>query len=85
MVAQGRVELPTRGFSDRKQVDVFTPEQIEEVLEHAEPKIRMLVMIIAASGMRRGEALHLQWVDVVSDVNYSCLPATTISASSCPL
>jgi integrase len=49
---------------DRKQVDVFTPEQIEEVLEHAEPKIRILVMIIAASGMRREEALHLQWVDV---------------------
>jgi integrase len=49
---------------DRKQVDVFTPAEIEEVLEHAQPKIRILVMIIAASGMRREEALHLQWMDV---------------------
>jgi integrase len=49
---------------DRKHVDVFDPNEIEEVLDAASRKVHRLVTIVAASGMRRDEALHLRWSDV---------------------
>jgi integrase len=34
------------------------------VLDAAEPRVRMLVMLVSATGMRRDEALHLKWSDI---------------------
>ena len=67
--AEGLLEdLPVRvkmlRVMDRKRLEVFEPEEVEEVLENAEPRVRLLVLLVAATGMRRDEALHLTWGDV---------------------
>ena len=49
---------------DRKRLEVFEPEEVEEVLENAERRVRLLVLLVAATGMRRDEALHLTSEDV---------------------
>jgi integrase len=50
--------------ADKKKITVFTAEEIEELLDNAEPRARMLIMLAAATGARRDELLHLQWRDV---------------------
>jgi integrase len=50
--------------ADKKKITVFTAAEIEELLDNAEPRARMLIMLAASTGARRDELLHLQWRDV---------------------
>jgi integrase len=50
--------------ADKKKITVFTAAEIEELLDNAEPRTRMLIMLAAATGARRDELLHLQWRDI---------------------
>jgi integrase len=61
-------EVPVRvrllRVADKRQITVFTSSEIEELLDNAEPRARVLIMLAAATGARRDELLHLQWCDV---------------------
>src|SRR5262249_33730081 len=56
------VELPS---SERQETQVFTPEQIQVLLEKAdECDMAALLALAAVTGMRRGEILGLHWSDI---------------------
>jgi integrase len=48
----------------RKNVQVFTRDQMERLLSLAGPRERMLFLVLGSTGMRIDEALHLRWSDV---------------------
>ena len=48
----------------RTSSKLFTREEIQRLLECAEPRTRMLLLIAFGTGMRLNELLHLQWQDV---------------------
>ena len=58
------VRLKLLRVVEKKRLEIFEPDQIDEVIENAEPRVRLLVLLVAATGMRRDEALHLRWCDV---------------------
>ena len=57
-----RVKRPTVGHRD---VSVLHPEEVRAVLvETSRHRLHALVVVAAMTGLRRGELLGLQWVDV---------------------
>ena len=48
----------------RRSSHIFTKEEIERLLDCAEPRTRMLLLIAFATGMRVGEIIHLQFCDI---------------------
>jgi integrase len=53
------IDLPVINKHDTK-AEIVTPEQIEAVIAEADPTLRSLIILLAASGLRIGEALALQ-------------------------
>ncbi|SPD72615.1 Phage integrase family protein [uncultured Desulfobacterium sp.] len=50
---------------NKKQIEVFKPEEIRALLENAgDTKIRTLFTLAVMSGMRQGEILGLKWTDI---------------------
>ncbi len=52
---------------NRKRMQVFTPDELQRVFRAANDKVRMLLLMAAATGARRDELLHLQWCDISID------------------
>ena len=49
---------------EQKQMEVLSPEEVKRVLSVCGARDRALVMTLIDSGLRRGEALALNWEDV---------------------
>ena len=59
-----RVKVPK---AEKKEKEIYTIEEMEhifELLENAEFKFRVYIMLSVYSGFRRGEMLGLEWKDV---------------------
>ena len=72
--AARQAELPR---IEKKEVNYFQPEQIEDIrkaLENEPPKWKMFVHLLLITGARRGEILGLKWDKVDFDKNriYIC-------------
>lgn len=50
----------------RRTARIFTREEIQRLLDCADARTRMLLLIASATGMRIGEIRHLQWRDIDS-------------------
>lgn len=50
-----------------RRAEALSVEQVERVREHLDPPWATLVAVLAYTGMRPGEALHLRWQDVATD------------------
>jgi site-specific recombinase XerD len=48
----------------RRTAHVFTREEIQRLLEAADERTRILLLIASATGMRISEIRHLQWQDI---------------------
>lgn len=54
---------------EKKQIEIFTPDEIEKILRgcHEHPKLSYrcpAISLAATTGMRKGEVLGLRWCDV---------------------
>lgn len=54
--------LPDNGTHERARV--LAPDQLSRLLEAAEQPWRMLWLLLAHAGLRRGEALGVEWQDI---------------------
>ena len=61
--AQG-LALPPRQELDGDEIKAFTPEQLAVVIEHAPERHRLLLELLAATGLRISEAIALQRLHV---------------------
>lgn len=48
----------------RRTIDVFTLEEVAQVIAVASERVRMLLILAASTALRLDELLHLQWRDV---------------------
>ncbi|MEE8558034.1 MAG: tyrosine-type recombinase/integrase, partial [Myxococcota bacterium] len=48
----------------RRTTHIFTREEIQHLLDHADDRARALLLIASATGMRIGEIRHLRWHDI---------------------
>lgn len=58
-----RVKLPKRTGGKRVTRTVLTPEQVNAIAEKVKEPYATLVLFLAASGLRIGEALAIKWTD----------------------
>jgi integrase len=61
--AQG-LALPPRQELDSDEIKIFTPEQLATVIGHAPERHRLLLELLAATGLRISEAIALQRLHV---------------------
>jgi integrase len=47
-----------------KDPEILTPEEVRMLLGELEPRERMMVLLIASTGLRRGELIALRWQDI---------------------
>jgi integrase len=52
----------------RPDIMAWEPEEIRRIIEAAQDVMRPLVVLVAHTGVRRGEALGLEWGDLDADV-----------------
>ncbi len=48
----------------RRTARIFTRQEIQRLLDSADERVRCLLLIASATGMRLGEIKHLQWRDI---------------------
>lgn len=48
----------------RKKPAVPTPNEVERILSHLQPRTALLVLFLAETGCRRNEAFSLEWSDI---------------------
>jgi len=58
---------------DHKEMDFLTPEEVRELLKHADEPCRTVIQLAAMTGMRRGEIFGLQWGDIDWHKNMICV------------
>lgn len=46
-----------------------TPDEYQKLVDNAPPKLKLLISLCRLAGLRRGEGLSLEWVDVDFDKN----------------
>jgi len=63
----GGLALPPRQQLDGDEIKVFAPEQLAAVIEHAPERHRLLLELLAATGLRISEVIALQRLHVQLD------------------
>jgi integrase len=63
-----RIKLPKRTGGRKVVRTVLTPEQVKAIAEKLEEPYATLVLFLAASGLRIGEAIALRWSDFNGNV-----------------
>jgi integrase len=53
-----------------RRAEALSVEQVERIRQHLEPAWATLVAVLAYTGMRPGEALHLRWRDIAGEELY---------------
>ena len=51
----------------KREVEIMDAERVNKLLSVAEPRMKALIMLAAATGLRRQELLHLKWSDLRGD------------------
>jgi integrase len=64
LIAHLPVRIKMLRCVSRRTINVFTPREIDAVLEVAEERVRLLLVLAASTALRLDELLHLQWRDV---------------------
>ena len=83
-VAKGaaQVESVAVAKEDEGAIEIFTPEEMARVLEHAEPALIPFLTIGAFAGLRRAEIARLEWPQVRPDDCFIEIKASNAKTAS---